>query len=53
MENCWTEDKEDELIEMWRDRPCLFDVGSRGYSDRTAKTRAMEEIAKRLELSGR
>ena len=32
-----TIEKEDKLIELLRERPCLFDISSKGYSNRTKK----------------
>ena len=33
----WEESKEDALIQMWAERPCLFYVASTDYSDRGKK----------------
>ena len=48
----WTQDKEDTLVDMWRERPCLFAVSSPEYSDRNKRQVALEEMAARLDISG-
>jgi hypothetical protein len=52
MEVEWSEDKEGELVEMWSVAPCLFDIANKGYSNRTKKRAAIQEIATKLEMSG-
>ena len=42
IENCfWTEEKEVNLITLWSEKPCLFDVTSSGYIDRLKKDAAI------------
>ncbi|KAJ8043857.1 hypothetical protein HOLleu_11141 [Holothuria leucospilota] len=41
----WTEEREDKLVEMWEQRPVLYNCASKSYSDRNARTKALEEIA--------
>ena len=48
----WNVPREDQLIELWEERPCLYDTSSRDYSIRQAKTKALEEIASSLDVSG-
>ena len=39
IENCsWTEEKEVNLITLWSEKPCLFDVTSSGYINRFKKS---------------
>ena len=35
----WNVPREDQLIELWEERPCLYDTSSRDYSNRQAKTK--------------
>ena len=44
----WTIEKEDKLVDLWRERRCLFAVNSPDYSDRVKKISALAEIAMEL-----
>ena len=45
IENCfWTEEKEVNLITLWSEKPCLFDVTSSSYINRLKKDAAFQEI---------
>ena len=45
IENCfWTEEKEVNLITLYSEKPCLFDVTSSGYINRLKKEAAFQEI---------
>ena len=48
----WTPDKIEELIELFAERPCLYNSGLREYNNREERKRALEEIATALEISG-
>ena len=40
-----TEEREAELIDMWQSRPVLYEVISKGYSNRNMRMVALTEIA--------
>ena len=40
-----TEERETELIDMWQARPVLYEVVSKGYSNRNMRMVALTEIA--------
>ena len=40
----WSLEKEDELVEMWANSPCIFDVTLTEYSNRVAKASKYKEI---------
>ena len=43
IDNCfWTEEKEINLIILWSEKPCLFDVLPSGYSNRLKKDSAFQ-----------
>ena len=45
IDNCfWTEEKEINLIILWSEKPCLFDVLPSGYSNRLKKDSAFQYI---------
>lgn len=48
----WTEEREDKLVEMWEQRPSLYNCASKSYSDRNARSKALEEIAEEVGTSG-
>ena len=37
----WTTDKADFLVDLWREKPCLYVISSPQYADRTAKAAAI------------
>ena len=43
MADCWEEEREDELVTMWQERPCLFDVRAKTHSNRNAVVKAKNE----------
>ena len=45
-------EKEDQLVELWQERLCLYAVSSPAYADRVAKTAALAEIATELGNTG-
>ena len=45
MADCLTEEREAELIDMWQARPILYEVISKGYSNRNMRMVALTEIA--------
>lgn len=44
----WTDEKEDSLIDIWQQHPCLYDISSKSYSNRNEKQKATNEIAEKL-----
>ena len=48
----WTNEKEDELVELWQERPCLYLISSTEYADRVKKSIAVREVADELRLTG-
>ena len=40
----WTKEKQVNLITLWSEKPCLFDVTSSGYINRLRKDAAFQEI---------
>ncbi|XP_038078666.1 uncharacterized protein LOC119745994 [Patiria miniata] len=47
----WCDEKEETLVEMWSQRNCLFDVSSRGYSNRQLKRQSIQECSSVLEIA--
>jgi hypothetical protein len=47
----WTDAKEDILIDLWRQYPCLYDVGNKSYSNRNEKQKALNEISEKLTIT--
>ena len=48
----WTQEKETELIELWKARSFLYDISSEKYHDRDSKEKALQEMASALDVSG-
>ncbi|XP_034540816.1 uncharacterized protein wu:fb74b10 [Notolabrus celidotus] len=46
----WTVQKEERMVELWADQPCLFDINSRTYHDRVEKEKQWTEIAEALQM---
>ena len=36
-ETGWSLELEEKLIDLWEERPCLYDISSKGYSNRNWK----------------
>jgi hypothetical protein len=51
--NNWGLEVEEKLIELWEKRPCLYDVSSKGYSNRNWKRKALDEMATVLPQSSK
>ena len=47
-EQAWSRESEQNLVEMWEERPCLFAIASPEHSDRALKERAVADIATNL-----
>ena len=48
----WSQEKEQQLIELWQTKPCLYDCSSKGYANRNKKNLAHEDIASKLGTTG-
>jgi len=48
----WRDDLVQELIEMYRERTCLYDSKSKDYHNREMKKRCYEEMAEQVGASG-
>ena len=44
---------ETTVVEMWQQRPCIFDVSSKDFHDRVKRDKAWREIADTLDLPGK
>lgn len=44
----WSEEKEELLIEMWRDRQSLYNVSLPAYHNKHTKSKKLEEIRKAI-----
>ena len=53
MADFWSEEREEILIRLLEDQPVLYDVASKGYSNRDSKRRACCEIAVAIGVSGK
>jgi len=40
----WTDEEEDELVELWKEKPCLYLIRSPDYADREKKSKALRDI---------
>ena len=49
----WTEEREDELVVMWQNTPCLYDITDKSYSDRNVRQKALREISFAMNTSGK
>jgi len=52
VEHHWTEERIDELISLFEDRPCLYNTKSKDYHNRDRRKKAFDEIAATLEVTG-
>ncbi len=48
----WTEEMEENLIEMWQEHECLFDISNEMYHNRAEKEKRWTEIANALQQPG-
>ena len=49
----WTDQRIDELITLFEDRPCLYNVKSKNYFNRDLRRKALAEIGTALGTSGK
>ena len=43
---------EDQLVDIWPQYPCLYDVRSSEFKNRDARDKALQEIAEKLGQTG-
>lgn len=48
----WSEETEDQLISLIQERPALYDISEKYYSNRAVKADLWREIETKLQLSG-
>lgn len=48
----WTQDLEQNLIELWQEHECLYDVGHEMYHNRSEKEKRWTEITDALKQPG-
>ena len=48
----WTEEKVDDLISLFEEKPCLFKTKLKEYFNRGKKKKALEDIATALGVTG-
>ncbi|XP_016355152.1 uncharacterized protein LOC107698613 isoform X2 [Sinocyclocheilus anshuiensis] len=48
----WTSEMEEQLVEMWQQHDCLFNVSSKLYHNRSDKEKSWGEIASLLNVPG-
>ena len=48
----WTTNKEKEMVLLWSDKPCSFDLTLPVYRDRVVKDAALKDIAEQLQMTG-
>lgn len=53
MADFWTEEREDELVILWQERPCLYNPALKTHSNRAALLRARTEIGTALGTTGK
>ena len=46
-----SESDEADLIELWRENPCLYDITCKAYSNRNQKKKAIDDIADTLKMT--
>ena len=49
----WTLEEEEKLVEMWVERPCLYAVRTKEYSNRNKRQAAVKEISDCVGKSGK
>ena len=49
----WTDEKVEELITLFEEKPCLFNTKLKDYFNRDKKKKALEEIATALGVTGK
>ena len=49
----WTAEKVSELIDLYENHPCLYNTKRGDYSNRDARSEAVEAIASTLRITGK
>ncbi len=52
MAGFWTDEKEEQFLDLWEERPELYAVGVAEYTNRNARGNAIMSIATALGISG-
>ena len=52
MAGFWTQEREERLIELWEEKPQLYNISSQAFSNRDSKINAVKYIAEKLGTSG-
>ena len=53
MADTWTNEAVTELIDLYEERPCLYDTKHKDYYNRDLRGRALSEIADKTGFSGK
>jgi hypothetical protein len=54
LDDCaWPDATTSRIIELWRERPILYDVTHRHYLNRDRKAQALSEIATEVKITGK
>ena len=48
----WSTEKINRLIDLFEERPSLYDIKSKNYFNRDARSKALAEIAETLDIPG-
>jgi len=46
-----SDEQEESFIELWYERPCLYAVNSKSYSNENVKKKAADDIAEKIAIS--
>ena len=49
----WTEEKEDLLVELWRENTHLYDIESNNYSLKDMRAKTLAEMMEKLGCTGK
>ena len=49
----WTAERVSELIDLYENHPCLYNTKRKDYSNRNARSEAIEAIASTLHVTGK
>jgi hypothetical protein len=48
----WSVESEEKLVDLWEERPCLYDISCKEYSNRDIKRKALDDIGAALSMPG-
>ena len=52
MATVWTIERVSELIDLWEDRPCLYNTKHTTYFNRDLRSKSLSAIAAAIDLEG-